>query len=662
MKFVPTDQIKEMGVPSGQTPSTENVWKVDKGGNTLSLPGSVADALGIGQVEASKHKIFEFVEPESADALRALIKSKHSPPRYAFSVKRADGSKFYANVASAPEAKEEVGPIGGLFIASPSGERFLAWVEADVSVAAVPSARRTQEATVRLQYEKEVLDVIMENTFAHIAFMDKDFNFLKVNGAFESSSGHGSEELLGRNHFELFPSDENKAIFDGVKSSGMSAEFKARTFKFGSRARSEGRYWDWSLVPVKDVKSKVQGFVLSLVDVTQQVTDREAIERLAAEADAEKRRLRAILDTLPVGVMIVDAAGKILEANSIADNTWRGFHQRQAKLDPKEFKGWWADTGIPLKTDDWGFAQALRTGRPQVGHVIDIMRQDSSRGTIIDSSAPIRDSSGKVMGSVSVIQDITHQRQLEQDALESKAKAELYLDIVTKDLGSLSTEAIERMTSAMKAPKIDARAKKSLAHSLEALEEANKLIDVVEKIKRLEGHDLKYGLVDVGILLSDIIENEARANKDRLSVDYRAPAWFTTNANGMLEDAFRYVIEDSLSKAKGPVSMEIHMADAYEGGKHYHKIVFEDDVATTPTDQKAALFALPRRGKEGTTVDDLRLYLVRMVVENHYGRIWLESRVRNDWKHGRRYVVMLPASVVRQEMLSMHGGGEEEPE
>ncbi|MDD1770541.1 MAG: PAS domain S-box protein [Methanomassiliicoccales archaeon] len=642
--------------------ASANVWRVDRVGNTMFISPGVADALGISQADGSRHKIFEFVDAESAEVLRGLIKSRFSPPRYAFSVKRADGSKFYANVASAPEVKEEVGPIGALLVGSAGGDSVLAWVETEMPSAAIPPARRTQEATVRLQYEKEVLEVIMENTFAHVAYLDKDFNFLKVNGAYVRGSGHSSEELMGRNHFELFPSEENERIFDRVRTSGISAEFRARPFKFGSHVKTEGRFWDWSLVPVKDDKGKVQGFVLSLVDVSQQVADRESIERLAAEADAEKRRLRAILDTLPVGVVIMDASGKLLEANAIADNTWRGFRQHQAKLDPKEFKGWWADTGIPLKPDDWGFAQALKTGRPQVGHVVDIMRQDSSRGTIIDSSAPIRDSAGKVIGSVTVIQDITHQRQLEQDALESKAKAELYLDIVTKDLGSLSTAAIEQMTSAMKAPKIEAKAKKKMAQSMEALEEANKLIDVVERIKRLEGHDLKYGMVDVGLLLSDIIEKETKENKDRLSIDYKAPAWFTTNANGMLEDAFRYVIEDSLSKAKGPVNMEIHMADAYEGGKQYHKIVFEDDVSTGASDQKAALFALPRRGKEGTTVDDLRLYLVRMVVEDHHGRIWLESRVRDDWKHGRRYVVMLPTSVVRQEVLSVHGNAEDEPE
>ncbi|HVO78044.1 MAG TPA: PAS domain-containing protein, partial [Methanomassiliicoccales archaeon] len=458
----------------------------------------------------------------------------------------------------------------------------------------------------------------------------------------------------------VFPSKENEAIFEQVRSTGSSAEFRASPFRFADQAGPEGRYWDWSLVPVKDEKDRVQGFVLSLVDVTQQVEDRESIARLAAEADAEKRRLRAILDTLPVGVLIVDSSGRLLEVNAIAETTWRGFRQRQARLDPREFKGWWADTGIPLKGDDWGFAQALRTGKPQVGHVIDIMRQDSSRGTIIDSSAPIRDSAGRIIGSVSVIQDITHQRQLEQDALESKAKAELYLDIVTKDLGSMSASAIEHMTSAMKAARIDAKAKRNLAQSLEALEDANKLIEVVDEIKRLEGRDLKYSLVDVGLLLSDIVEVAIKENKDRLTVNYKAPSWFTTNANGMLEDAFRYLIEDGLSKAKGPVQMDIHMGDAYEGGKQYHKIVFEDDVDTPPSEQKAAMFSLPRRGKEGTTVDDLRLYLVRMVIEDHHGRIWLESKVRDDWKHGRRYVVMLPASVVRQEVLSVHGGGEED--
>ncbi len=662
LRFVSIEQAREQGIACpGQAASSSRVWRVDKSGITKYVSSAVIDSLGIGHAAVLGHKIYEFIDKESGDVLRRLVRSRYSPPRYAFSVKRADGSKFYANVASAPETKEE-GPIGVVVVQYAEGNQFLAWLDTEPPSAMVPPARRTQEATVRLQYEKEVLEVIMEHTFAHIAYLDRDFRFLRVNSAFLRGSSRSQEDLIGKSHFEVFPSKDNEGIFEQVRSTGTSAEFKASPFKLGEQSREDERFWDWSLVPVKDEKGRVQGFVLSLVDVTQQVADRESIIRLAAEADAEKIRLRAILDTLPIGVVIVDSSGKMLEVNSIAETTWRGFRQRHARLDPGEFKGWWADTGIPLRADDWGFAQALKSGKPQVGRVVDIMRQDSSRGTIIDSSAPIRDSSGKVIGAVSVIQDITHQRQLEQDALESKAKAELYLDIVTKDLGSLSASAIEHMSSVLKAPKVDAKVKKNLAQSLEALDEANKLIGAVEKIKKLEGRDLKYGLVDVGLLLSDVIELAVKENKDRLAVNYKAPTWFTINANGMLEDAFRYLIEDALSKARGPVNMDIHVTEAYESGKQYHKITFEDDVETSLTDQKTAVFSLPWRGKDGVTVDELRLYLVSMVVEDHHGRLWLESKVRNDWKHGRRYVVMLPASVVRQEMLSVHAVGEEEPE
>ncbi|HVO77397.1 MAG TPA: PAS domain S-box protein, partial [Methanomassiliicoccales archaeon] len=177
------DEAREKGFDhAGETSSRKSVWKVDKSGNTRSVSPGVAEALGINQYSISGRKILDFVDGESGEVLKDLIRARYSPERYAFSVKRADGSKFYANVAPAPEAKDE-GPIGALLLRAGGGEVLLAWVDTETGAATVLPARRTQEAAVRLQYEKELLEVIMENTFAHIAYLDRDFKFLRVNSA-----------------------------------------------------------------------------------------------------------------------------------------------------------------------------------------------------------------------------------------------------------------------------------------------------------------------------------------------------------------------------------------------------------------------------------------------------------------------------------------------
>jgi sensor histidine kinase regulating citrate/malate metabolism len=75
---------------------------------------------------------------------------------------------------------------------------------------------------------------------------------------------------------------------------------------------------------------------------------------------------------------------------------------------------------------------------------------------------------------------------------------------------------------------------------------------------------------------------------------------------------------------------------------------------------KTNTFNLPLRGKNHSTIDDLRLYLIRTIVENNQGRIWLESNVSGDWRKGRKFVVMLPSVPVRQESLISDFGYSEE--
>ncbi len=119
-----------------------------------------------------------------------------------------------------------------------------------------------------LQIEKDTLQAIMENTNAQIAYLDPKFNFVKVNSLYIQGCGHSAEELIGCNHFDLFPNAENEAIFKKVAKTGEAVWFYAKPFEYVDQPRRGITYWDWSLVPVKDNAGLVQGLVLSLVEVT----------------------------------------------------------------------------------------------------------------------------------------------------------------------------------------------------------------------------------------------------------------------------------------------------------------------------------------------------------------------------------------------------------
>ncbi len=129
--------------------------------------------------------------------------------------------------------------------------------------------QQTEKLARALEEEKDVFEVITENTGAQLAYLDPDFNFIRVNSAYAKGAGHTVKELIGRNHFDLFPNEENQAIFEMARDTDKPVEFHDKPFEYKDQLWRGITYWDWTLVPVKDASGRVQGLVLSLMETTE---------------------------------------------------------------------------------------------------------------------------------------------------------------------------------------------------------------------------------------------------------------------------------------------------------------------------------------------------------------------------------------------------------
>jgi PAS domain S-box-containing protein len=228
------------------------------------------------------------------------------------------GSPFHAALTAGP-----VYDVGGNLIS-------LRWLLRDISqqmqaekererlLAQVQQQRqRAQELAETLERERDTLQTIMENTYTHLAYLDPQFNFVRVNTAYAQGSGHPRQELIGRNHFELFPNEENQAIFEQVRDTGRPIEFHAKPFEYADQPERGTTYWDWALVPVKDAAGQVLGLVLSLHDVTEQVRAEQAREQHLARLQRLIQVSQEVLaEKTPQGLLqrVVDAARELTGA------------------------------------------------------------------------------------------------------------------------------------------------------------------------------------------------------------------------------------------------------------------------------------------------------------------------------------------------------------
>jgi PAS domain S-box-containing protein len=310
--------------------------------------------------------------------------------------------------------REPDGPLDGVLIL------------ADEVTDQVLARRQVQELADALEQERDVLQTIMENTPAQLAYLDPEFSFVRVNAAYAEGAGHSREELVGRNHFELFPNPENRAIFEGVRDIGEPVAYQARPFEYADQPERGVTYWDWTLVPVKDEAGMSQGVVISLAEVTEQVRARHERERLLAEAQEQRRQaqrasreteaanhlLRALIETMPIGVIVADGDGTLSMINAAAQAILGSPVAGPVSRPERAYTPYYPD-GSPIPQQDMPLVHALAEGQVVRDVEILIRRSDGSECTILASAAPVMDEAGKVVSAVTVFQDITEQRYAE---------------------------------------------------------------------------------------------------------------------------------------------------------------------------------------------------------------------------------------------------------
>ena len=128
----------------------------------------------------------------------------------------------------------------------------------------------------------EVLESFFSTTHMQIAYMDRKGFYKRVNEAFARSLVRDPHSLVGKNHFILFPDEENEAIFKRVVETGEPCIAYSKPFEYPDRPELGVTYWDWSLYPIKDKSGEVTELVLYLLDVTERERAKEELERQRA--------------------------------------------------------------------------------------------------------------------------------------------------------------------------------------------------------------------------------------------------------------------------------------------------------------------------------------------------------------------------------------------
>lgn len=253
------------------------VWIIDEAGMIVQGNPACVEIWGgarlVGIAEFGKYKGWwastgKRIEAEEWAAARAIMKGETSINEEVVIETFDNKSKVILN--SAIPLRDSAGRIIGAIA-----------VNEDIT------ERKRKES--ELLNSKELLERVFSSVDLHIAYMDRDFNFIRVNRAYAEADGRPPEFFAGKNHFELYPNPENEAIFKKVVETGEPYYVYGKPFSYPEHPEKGVTWWDWSLQPVKEQNGIVSGLILSLVNVTEH-------KRAEEELKKHRERLGELVD------------------------------------------------------------------------------------------------------------------------------------------------------------------------------------------------------------------------------------------------------------------------------------------------------------------------------------------------------------------------------
>ncbi len=478
-----------------------------------------------------------------------------------------------------------------------------------------------------LQESEELFRVLADTSIPAILLV-QDNRIIYSNPAAQQSLGYSKEEFLNMYFWEPIHPDFREQI----KSYGSSLLHGERIpgrfeIKFVKRNGEVG----WCIITIAPAtyKGKVAGVVSAL-----DITGRKRIDEALQESE---EKFRVLSETSPAAIFLYQG-DKLIYANPAAEalsgytkdeivrkNFWGMVHPQYVEMVKKYGRERQQGKEVP--------------SRYEVQYV-------TSRGETrwAELAVGMIKYKGKPAG-VAIAFDITDRKRAEAALIDSKAQAELYVDLMGHDINNLNQVALGYLELATERLAMDEKTKELIEKPKEALEKSSRLISKVKKLQLTRSGALEAHKMDAGKVLEDVVRLYSSVPDREVSISYKYTPGLV-EADELLADVFSNLVVNAIkhSPCDRPLAIGVGMEKAAGKDRGYYRICVDDNGPGIPDEKKANVFGRFTPEKDKVKGNGLGLYLVKSLVEKYKGKVWVEDRVPGDYTKGCRFVVMLPAA------------------
>lgn len=261
--------------------------------------------------------------------------------------------------------------------------------------------KRQYQSLLEQSQELKRLSLVAERTSNWVAVLDAQRHIVWCNKAFLNARGSTPEQLVGEPDGLIVPSRHNNHDEMRRLSTELDRGLGVRVEVHTLVGQGQDIWLDVDYQPIHAEGDSITGFTIVAADVSERVNQR--------------LKMNALLDALPVGVILLSASGGVIECNQAAAQL---LGQSRDELIGRNRL---SSDGATVREDmtlypvgERPSARTLRTGQGLRGESVGQLSPEGELRWLLVNTEPMRDAAGQMAGVVWCAVDVTVQREQQQ--------------------------------------------------------------------------------------------------------------------------------------------------------------------------------------------------------------------------------------------------------
>ncbi|MFW9991574.1 MAG: PAS domain-containing protein [Candidatus Odinarchaeota archaeon] len=492
--------------------------------------------------------------------------------------------------------------------------------------------KRLEESEEESWKSREMLDLVTKNLPQYIFLRDLKGAYIWCNEAFAQVAGSVEpDDVIGKTDRELIYSDEESNAFLEVDRQVL--ETAKPVFSIVNKKTLDGavEWFETIKVPVFNKEGKVTG----ILGTSENITERKLAEE---ELMKSREMLQSVMNNIPVHILWRDKNSIYLGCNEKFAR-YVGLERPENIVGLTDHDLGYSEEDIRLYRES--DIQVIELNTPKFNTVVSSVQKNGRMGWFNRNKIPLHNAEGKVIGVLITIEDITGRKELEEALKKEKGEMELLLDIVTHDLKNYSQINLGYLDLILEM-EIPSEIRQLLVKMEQNSTRENDLrnkITVLMKQKLLRDYPLQPVLLQKAVNEAGRSLKELFPNRNIYLETVGITPEFAVLADPLLNELLLNILSNAVKNDDhDTVELLIKLEPGDDGAC---KLSIIDHGCGIPPDRQKGIFDRYKEFRRTGKGSGLGLYIVKTIIDRYKGKIWIESRLQEDYTKGTKICIEL---------------------